>query len=114
KCLNATRPMRRLLLSGLPLVLMTRYFGMRSDLTRFPAPGKPLFSLTGALQRAGEYVGAVNQGKTQAHESHAFRRLKFWVWFQEHTRPSDLQVTLFWAGVIGFCGGLASIAFRAG
>ena len=44
--------------------------------------------------------------------SHEFRRLKFWVWFQEHTRPTDLQVTLFWAGVIGFCGGLSSIAFR--
>src|SRR6266571_6943317 len=28
KCANATRPMRRLLLSGLPLVLTTRYFGM--------------------------------------------------------------------------------------
>jgi chloride channel protein, CIC family len=42
-----------------------------------------------------------------------FRRLRFWVWFQEHTRPSDLQITLFWAGVIGFCGGLSSIAFRA-
>jgi len=46
-------------------------------------------------------------------DSHALRRLKFWVWFQEHTRPTDLQITLFWAGVIGFCGGLASIAFRA-
>ena len=43
----------------------------------------------------------------------AFRRLKFWVWFQEHTQPTDLQVTLFWAGVIGFCGGLSSIVFRA-
>jgi CIC family chloride channel protein len=47
-------------------------------------------------------------------DQRAFRRLKFWVWFQERTRPSDLQVTLFWAGVIGFCGGLSSIAFRAG
>jgi len=46
-------------------------------------------------------------------EQRAFRRLKFWVWFQERTRPTDLQVTLFWAGVIGFCGGLSSIAFRA-
>jgi chloride channel protein, CIC family len=49
-------------------------------------------------------------GETNSRE---FRRLKFWVWFQEHTRPTDLQITLFWAGVIGFCGGLASIAFRA-
>src|SRR5438552_18907331 len=28
KCANAARPMRRLLLSGFPLVLTTRYFGM--------------------------------------------------------------------------------------
>ena len=42
----------------------------------------------------------------------AFRRLKFWVWFQERARPTDLQVTLIWAGIIGFCGGLCSIAFR--
>ncbi len=49
-----------------------------------------------------------------APNQRAFRRLKFWVWFQDRTRPTDLQVTLFWAGVIGFCGGLSSIAFRAG
>jgi CIC family chloride channel protein len=41
-----------------------------------------------------------------------FRRLKFWVWFQEKTQPTDLQVTLIWAGIIGFCGGACSIAFR--
>src|SRR3989442_10590412 len=28
KCANAARPMRRMLLSGFPLVLTTRYFGM--------------------------------------------------------------------------------------
>ena len=43
----------------------------------------------------------------------SFRRLKFWVWIQERIRPSDLQITLFWSGVIGFCGALCSIAFRA-
>ena len=42
------------------------------------------------------------------------RRLKFWVWFQEWTRPSELQVTLIWAGIIGFCGALCSIAYRVG
>ena len=56
-------------------------------------------------------MGAGTQG-TQS-ESRALRNLKLWVWFQEHTRPTDLQITLFWAGVIGFCGGLSSIAFRA-
>ena len=40
------------------------------------------------------------------------RRLKFWVWFQEWTRPSELQVTLIWAGIIGFAGALCSIAYR--
>ena len=40
------------------------------------------------------------------------RRLKFWVWFQELTRPTELQVTLIWAGVIGFCGAACSIGYR--
>ena len=40
------------------------------------------------------------------------RRLQFWVWIQERIQPSDLQITLFWSGVIGFCGALCSIAFR--
>src|SRR6185312_10969261 len=40
------------------------------------------------------------------------RRLKWWVWFTEVIHPSDLQVTLGWAGVIGFGGALASIGFR--
>src|SRR5437762_14059630 len=41
-----------------------------------------------------------------------FRRLKFRVWFQERIRPTDLHGTLIWSGVIGFCGGICSIAFR--
>jgi CIC family chloride channel protein len=40
------------------------------------------------------------------------RRLKFWIWFEEWTRPTELQVTLIWAGVIGFCGAACSIAYR--
>ncbi|HEY2139200.1 MAG TPA: ClcB-like voltage-gated chloride channel protein [Chthoniobacterales bacterium] len=42
----------------------------------------------------------------------SIRRLRFWVWFRERAHPSDLQVTLFWAGVVGFCGAVCSIAFR--
>src|SRR5262249_26821444 len=72
-----------------------------------------LFHLTAVTQRAGDIVGATFTGKGSQPDSHALRRLKFWVWFQEHTRPTDLQITLVWAGVIGFCGALASIAFRA-
>jgi CIC family chloride channel protein len=40
------------------------------------------------------------------------RRLRFWVWIQERIQPSNLQITLFWSGIIGFCGALCSIAFR--
>ena len=40
------------------------------------------------------------------------RRLKFWVWFHEWTRPTELQVTLVGAGVIGLCGAGCSIAYR--
>ena len=40
------------------------------------------------------------------------RLLKLWIWFSEVAHPNDLQVTLFWAGIIGFCGGLTSIGFR--
>ena len=40
------------------------------------------------------------------------RLLRAWVWFSELVRPSELQVTLFWAGLIGFLGALASVGFR--
>ncbi|PYJ54240.1 MAG: hypothetical protein DME82_12150, partial [Verrucomicrobia bacterium] len=43
---------------------------------------------------------------------HTLRRLKFWVWFQEWTQPTELQVTLIWAGIIGFCGAICSIVYR--
>ncbi|MEO5719183.1 MAG: ClcB-like voltage-gated chloride channel protein [Chthoniobacterales bacterium] len=38
--------------------------------------------------------------------------MKLLVWLSERARPSDLQLTLFWAGAIGFGGALASLAFR--
>ena len=40
------------------------------------------------------------------------RRLKWWVWFKEIAHPSDLQITLAWAGAIGCGGALTSIGFR--
>lgn len=40
------------------------------------------------------------------------RLLRLWVWFTELVRPSELQVTLIWAGLIGFLGALASVGFR--
>ncbi|MDQ6808479.1 MAG: ClcB-like voltage-gated chloride channel protein [Verrucomicrobiota bacterium] len=42
----------------------------------------------------------------------SFRRLRFWVWVKERAHPSDLQITLLWAGIIGFCGAICSIGFR--
>ena len=50
--------------------------------------------------------------ESRGPQSTSFRRLKLWVWFSERAHPSDLQVTLFWAGVVGFCGAVCSIAFR--
>lgn len=50
---------------------------------------------------------------SQANLSGAsFRRLKFLVWFKERAHPTDLQITLFWAGIIGFGGAVCSVAFR--
>jgi chloride channel protein, CIC family len=37
------------------------------------------------------------------------RRLKFWTSFH---RPTELQVTLIWAGIVGFCGAACSVAYR--
>jgi CIC family chloride channel protein len=52
-------------------------------------------------------------GAASGEQHRSLRRLRFWVWIQERLRPSDLQITLFWSGVIGFCGALCSIGFRA-
>ena len=40
------------------------------------------------------------------------RRLKILVWLNERAHLTDLQVTLFWAGIVGFAGAIASVAFR--
>lgn len=39
--------------------------------------------------------------------------LRVRVWIGEAIRPGDLQLSLFWAGVIGFAGALSSVGFRA-
>ena len=41
-----------------------------------------------------------------------FPLLRLRVWFAELVRPSELQVNLIWAGLIGFFGALASVWFR--
>jgi len=40
------------------------------------------------------------------------RLLKVRVWLGEIIRPNEVQVTLFWAGIIGFIGAWSSILFR--
>ncbi len=40
------------------------------------------------------------------------RLLKLWVWFTEVVHPDEFQVTLAWAGVIGFLGAVTSVGFR--
>ncbi|MGI9171920.1 MAG: ClcB-like voltage-gated chloride channel protein [Chthoniobacterales bacterium] len=42
----------------------------------------------------------------------SLRLLKLFVWLKERAQPTDLQITLCWAGIVGFCGALSSIAFR--
>lgn len=41
------------------------------------------------------------------------RILRLRLWVGERLRPGEVEVTLFWAGLIGVIGGLASPAFRA-
>ncbi len=38
--------------------------------------------------------------------------LKLRVWIFDRIHPSEMQVTLVWAGIIGFTGGVASVLFR--
>lgn len=45
-------------------------------------------------------------------ETWQLKRLKALVWFSELFKPSDLQRTLVWAGIIGFLGALSSVWFR--
>jgi len=39
--------------------------------------------------------------------------LKARVWLGERFRPTELQITLLWAGLVGFLGGVSSLLFRA-
>lgn len=40
------------------------------------------------------------------------RLLRIRVWLAEHISPSEWQITLFWAALVGILGGLSSIGFR--
>ncbi|MGB8340767.1 MAG: ClcB-like voltage-gated chloride channel protein [Chthoniobacterales bacterium] len=59
-------------------------------------------------------IVSTDQAPEDARPLHlgSLRRLKWWVWFTEVIHQSDLQITLAWAGLIGFGGALTSIGFR--
>lgn len=57
-------------------------------------------------------MAAADNRLRQANRVVSLRRLKFWVWFKERAHPSDLQITLLWAGLVGFGGAVCSIGFR--
>jgi CIC family chloride channel protein len=43
---------------------------------------------------------------------HLLPLLKARVWLGERFRPTELQITLMWAGLVGYCGGMSSLLFR--
>jgi CIC family chloride channel protein len=45
--------------------------------------------------------------------AHVLPLLKARVWLEDRFRPTELQVTLLWAGLVGFLGALSSLLFRA-
>lgn len=55
---------------------------------------------------------ATEIGQTDPKLKSLLRGLKLRVWIAEVVRPTELQITLCWAGVIGFVGAVASFAFR--
>jgi hypothetical protein len=46
-------------------------------------------------------LNSTNTSKPPDSKLPSLRRLKLWVWFKERAHPTDLQVTLFWAGIVG-------------
>ena len=63
------------------------------------------------LSDRNEAVGKASSVPTSTAET--ARRLRAWVWLRERAQPTDLQITLAWAGIVGFAGALCSVAFRA-
>jgi len=50
--------------------------------------------------------------KPALRRRHLLPLLKARVWLEERFHPTELQITLLWAGLVGFCGGISSILFR--
>ena len=57
--------------------------------------------------------GGAEPPKVLKVRAHLFPLLKLRVWLGERFRPTELQVTLMWAGLVGFMGGMSSLLFRA-
>jgi CIC family chloride channel protein len=57
--------------------------------------------------------GGTEKPKQSKLRPHLLPLLKARVWLGERFRPTELQVTLLWAGLVGFMGAVASLLFRA-
>jgi CIC family chloride channel protein len=58
--------------------------------------------------------GTTPDGPKQSKvQPHLVPLLKLRVWLFERFKPTELQVTLMWAGLVGFLGGESSLLFRA-
>jgi CIC family chloride channel protein len=64
-----------------------------------------------AMSGAGAPDGPENP-KPSKVRPHLVPLLKARVWLEERFRPTELQITLMWAGLVGFFGGLSSLLFR--
>ena len=51
--------------------------------------------------------------RTTSIAPHLLPLLKVRVWLGEHFRPTELQITLLWAGLVGFLGATSSLLVRA-
>lgn len=56
--------------------------------------------------------GPVLQYNADVKQLSLVRLLKFRLWLSGLVRPREVQVTLFWAGIVGLIGGLCGSAFR--
>jgi CIC family chloride channel protein len=57
--------------------------------------------------------GGTETPKALRLRPHLLPLLKARVWLGERFRPTELQFTLMWAGLVGFLGGVSSLLFRA-
>jgi len=63
--------------------------------------------------KATSTPGGTENPKLHRLRPHLLPLLKLRVWLGERFRPTELQFTLMWAGLVGFLGGVSSLVFRA-